>query len=240
MLQNYTSSIKEFAYRTSNADFTTDFMFTPGMADSGKQSLAYNYMVGVSPSSYIDQQIEDVIYYQDEESGLGISEQLYTPRGSQGYGLLQSWVEIFTIDMTNYKSLLLEITWSYYEGNWAQYTRPLFSVTDYPSFVVIWDPLSITSIPYYSLVTNTTMDEIPYYNLFIQMNDPDDHTTIDSICTNLAEAAPGVSIQKTFDKSTSTSKIQKILDKTFYGLISVTMFLCFFSLSASMSANLYE
>jgi len=26
----------------------------------------------------------------------------------------------------------------------------------------------------------------------------------------------------------------------FYGLISVTMFLCFFSLSASMSANLYE
>ena len=100
--------------------------------------------------------------------------------------------------------------------------------------------MSITSIPYYSLVTNTTMDEIPYYNLFIQMNDPDDHTTIDSICTSLSEAAPGVSIQKTYDKSTSTSKIQKILDKTFYGLISVTMFLCFFSLSASMSANLYE
>ena len=52
------------------------------MADSGKQATAYNYMIGVSASSYIDQQIEDVIYYQSEESGLSISEQLYTPRGS--------------------------------------------------------------------------------------------------------------------------------------------------------------
>ena len=34
--------------------------------------------------------------------------------------------------------------------------------------------------------------------------------------------------------------IRSILDKVFYGLISVTMFLCFFSLAASMSANLYE
>ena len=34
--------------------------------------------------------------------------------------------------------------------------------------------------------------------------------------------------------------MKKILDKIFYGLIGVTMFLCFFSLCASMSANLYE
>ena len=40
--------------------------------------------------------------------------------------------------------------------------------------------------------------------------------------------------------SATTDKIRKILDKVFYGLIGVTMFLCFFTLSASMSANLYE
>ena len=34
--------------------------------------------------------------------------------------------------------------------------------------------------------------------------------------------------------------MQKILNKVFMGLISITMFLCFFSLCASMSANLYE
>ena len=40
--------------------------------------------------------------------------------------------------------------------------------------------------------------------------------------------------------SDDDSKVKKILDKIFYGLIGVTMFLCFFSLCASMSANLYE
>ena len=38
----------------------------------------------------------------------------------------------------------------------------------------------------------------------------------------------------------TTSKVNKILDKLLYGLISVTTYLCFFSLSASVSANLYE
>ena len=37
-----------------------------------------------------------------------------------------------------------------------------------------------------------------------------------------------------------TKKIREILNRVFYGLIAITMFLCFFSLSASMSANLYE
>ena len=41
-------------------------------------------------------------------------------------------------------------------------------------------------------------------------------------------------------ESFDTSNIEGILDKVFYGLISVTMFLCFFSLCASVSANLYE
>ena len=40
--------------------------------------------------------------------------------------------------------------------------------------------------------------------------------------------------------SVDVSQIKKILDKVFYGLIGVTMFLCFFSLCASMTANLYE
>ena len=47
-------------------------------------------------------------------------------------------------------------------------------------------------------------------------------------------------VYKTYEQIESTARIKKILDKVFYGLISVTMFLCFFSLCASMSANLYE
>ena len=72
------------------------------------------------------------------------------------------------------------------------------------------------------------------------MNDPSDHSTIDKLAKALQLANPDVTISKTYESGESTHKIKKILDKVFYGLISVTMFLCFFSLSASMSANLYE
>ena len=72
------------------------------------------------------------------------------------------------------------------------------------------------------------------------MNDPDDHSTIDALAKSLERASPSSTVSKTYEQIGSTDKIKKILDKVFYGLISVTMFLCFFSLCASMSANLYE
>ena len=82
------------------------------------------------------------------------------------------------------------------------------------------------------------------------MNDSSDHSTIDAICSDLTDVTSFfVTCIKKYDQGSSssgsggskvTNKIKSILDKVFYGLISVTMFLCFFSLCASMSANLYE
>lgn len=104
------------------------------------------------------------------------------------------------------------------------------------------------SIPLYTRYSNSTMDEVVYNDLIIQMNDPDDHHTIDNICTELEQHFRRLAIcEKKYvvdgeggGSSLDTSKIKTILDKVFYGLIGVTMFLCFFSLSASMTANLYE
>ena len=77
-------------------------------------------------------------------------------------------------------------------------------------------------------------------NLYITVKDPNDHATIDALAKELADKSPNSSVDKTYAQIDSTATIKHILDKVFYGLISVTMFLCFFSLSASMSANLYE
>lgn len=63
---------------------------------------------------------------------------------------------------------------------------------------------------------------------------------IDKIATQLELDVPWCTVDVAYKESATTSKIKNILDKVFYGLISVTMFLCFFSLCASMSANLYE
>ena len=99
---------------------------------------------------------------------------------------------------------------------------------------------AIMSVPMISYLSGCDMDEMLYYQVFINVNDPNDHTTINQIADAIKAKIPDSEILKAYAAVQSTQKIQGILDKVFYGLISVTMFLSFFSLSASMSANLYE
>ena len=49
-----------------------------------------------------------------------------------------------------------------------------------------------------------------------------------------------LSIYNYNDSQANTQKVQTILNMIFNIIIAITMFLCFFSLSSSMTANLYE
>ena len=90
-------------------------------------------------------------------------------------------------------------------------------------------------------MTNTTVEELNMKYVVINMKDPSDHVTIDALVADLTAAVgDNGSVESAYGSGGDTSKIKKILNKVFYGLVSVTMFLCFFSLCASMSANLYE
>ena len=74
--------------------------------------------------------------------------------------------------------------------------RPLFTTKYAPKF--IWAPLafscSLTSIPMTSFYSNVSIDEIWLENVVIQMNDPDDHTTIDALATRLELRAPHATV----------------------------------------------
>ena len=72
------------------------------------------------------------------------------------------------------------------------------------------------------------------------MNDPSDTKTIDKIAKELSEACPDVSVDTMSSSLLDNKKVSKIINWTFYSVIAITMFLCFFSLCASMSSNLYE
>ena len=50
---------------------------------------------------------------------------------------------------------------------------------------------------------------------------------------------PGVNVDDD-DTFTLNDNINRIINGVFYSIISITMFLCFFSLCASMATNLYE
>ena len=129
-------------------------------------------------------------------------------------------------------------------GSWAYPMRPVWTGKYLPEFNPEKDDdywWSYASIPTFSFIANTTsIDEINYATLVIQMKKPKDHATIDALHNALFLANEDSTVKSTYVQLASSSKIKTILDKVFYGLISVTMFLCFFSLCASMSANLYE
>ena len=52
--------------------------------------------------------------------------------------------------------------------------------------------------------------------------------------------ATGLTVDKSYVARQSTEQVKVIIDYVFMVTIAIMMFLCFFSLSASMSANLYD
>ena len=83
------------------------------------------------------------------------------------------------------------------------------------------------------------MDDIDYTWLLIRVHDPSDTNLIDKIAIDL-KSATDITATKTYEQADSTAGVKKIIDYVFMVTIAIMMFLCFFSLSASMSANLYD
>ena len=75
----------------------------------------------------------------------------------------------------------------------------------------------------------------------IKVNDPDDHGLIDKITSELTAATPKyVSATAVYQDKKKNATTFELLDIIFTVTIAIMMFLCFFSLTASMTANLYD
>ena len=88
------------------------------------------------------------------------------------------------------------------------------------------------------------MEDLWLNYVFIEWVDPADSTSIAQFKAAVNLVLPDASFNNYGTTSTSTStgtiNITKLMNKTFDIIIAITMFLCFFALSANMSANLYE
>ena len=62
-------------------------------------------MFAIQPSSNMDGSFD--IEWQDSESALGISEQLYTAKGSQSIGTNSAMTKQLFVDLNNYKETVL-------------------------------------------------------------------------------------------------------------------------------------
>ena len=84
------------------------------------------------------------------------------------------------------------------------------------------------------------MDGCPMGRLYIRLHDPSDTALIDKITKELIKATGNNRFFEVYKEAESTEAIKQIIDYVFSVIIAIMMFLCFFSLSASMSANLYD
>ena len=85
----------------------------------------------------------------------------------------------------------------------------------------------------------------PYERVLVLMKDPLNKADADNFISDVhqsidAYSDQNLSVYSYLDSLKSLESVNSILNLIFNVIIAITMFLCFFSLSSSMSANLYE
>ena len=88
-------------------------------------------------------------------------------------------------------------------------------------------------------MAQTSMENLRYGYLFIKAKDPEDTKTLKKIAKEL-KSATGIEPTLAYQKEADTENVKQIINYVFMVTIAIMMFLSFFSLSASMSANLYD
>ena len=90
-----------------------------------------------------------------------------------------------------------------------------------------------------------TLNDTRWERLMVMMKVPDDQAAIKHLINDLktsftAAQSSSIRIINYFDNVATNDEVDNILDVIFNVIIMVTMFLCFFSLCSSMSANLLD
>lgn len=91
----------------------------------------------------------------------------------------------------------------------------------------------------------SSLNETSWERVFIMLNDPSNKDDIQSLIFDFKDSfttsqLSNIKFFNYFDSSDTNDEVTSILDTIFNVIIAITMFLCFFSLCSSMSANLMD
>ncbi len=103
-------------------------------------------------------------------------------------------------------------------------------------------PATMVSLPMMALYADLPINELPWERLFIK---PKEGVDVSKLIGNIRrtfneQEARTITFYNAQEEREKMSDIFVILSLIFDALIGMTMFLCFFSLSSSMSSNIYE
>lgn len=103
------------------------------------------------------------------------------------------------------------------------------------------------SLPSYNRMNGPTgsLNDTMYERLFVKFKDPENSEMIKNFIKEAKGSFKGpqanaIKIYNYFDDMETNDQVATILNIIFSVIISITMFLCFFSLCSSMSANLLD
>lgn len=120
---------------------------------------------------------------------------------------------------------------------------PMFSMTDREEASKNYRHSLLLSIPMQAYYSNQTIGNISYERVSIKLKSGTTRDDEQRLFNDIKDTVTADQLQLIHFSSKYRDNIEKvdaIISILFDVVIVITMFLCFFSLSSSMSANLYE
>ena len=212
-----------------------------------------------SESTLYEKYIDRLIF---DRGGMTLGEQLYSARGSQSAGISKYIYDQLNLDVNDVESRFMFDVYSNRRGSNFYELRPAFSMSifgrhEFKDSMVNIDHDSIVSLPLYCKLAGIAVNEIDYESYVLKLKPEYNNVEwidqfnreFDRLIADHAAITPVEDPRyKNFFWSTSWLMNSKrgfdensaLLDEIFNVIVLVSMCLCFFSLSSSMSANIYE
>ncbi|CDW85019.1 family protein [Stylonychia lemnae] len=188
-----------------------------------------------------------------KSTGLSIGEQLYSSRGNQGAAIgtfilktlmqepsRQNWdkqvrIELYLENSQFVKYQLRPVV--------MLNQAPMFQMTDREEISPKYGHSMLVSLPMFTHYAGVNLDQLKYQRVSIKLNDKATREDEQRLYFEIKRACPGIYSQQIWLASKYRDNVEQvdfIVSSLFNVIIAITMLLCFFSLSSSMSANLYD
>ena len=189
-----------------------------------------------------------VMASKNDSTTVDLTEQLYTPRGMQGSGISGSQEAQLSLNpkssSSNYKMNMFTDKWNSFirlRDTWSTKFMPGRYMTDREN-ARINDVIISMPTAKKLLGISTNLENFPYRRVLIKLKNQGSGSDRQSVKLALQQATTNkdATVYDSSSASDSMSSSVKILDIVFGVIIGSVMFLCYFSLSSSMSSNMIE
>ncbi|CDW84878.1 family protein [Stylonychia lemnae] len=253
VIKRHLQNIQDFTYITADTSRKNTLGIQSIKTSDRARIEQFNTGVyGVQPSIF-DAMINDFVKIgsQNDSTGMPLAEQLYTARGSQGMAVgtvMAKQARADNPEKTLYNHMVLSLE---LESKKIYYTmRNIFNTDRAPGFTMqsrkqnSQKNSALVSLPMHARISGLqSLRQVQYERLVVMFKDPLNKEQTDAFLQDLKNSEMRNENPRVFnanDQQETFEQVNLILNMIFNVIIAITMFLCFFSLSSSMTANLYE